>query len=384
METALTIELPPWIITSELKQIFDVLGEGNALLVGGCVRNAVLEVQKTDIDIATTHKPETVVDLCDRANIKTVPIGIDHGTVMAVMNDQSFEITTLRKDIETDGRHAQVEFCDDWLEDAKRRDFTMNTLYMNMNGDVFDPLECGLDDLQKRHVIFVGDADERIAEDYLRILRFFRFHAQYGEGKVDEAGLQACTIAADKIDTLSRERITQEFLKILATDHAADVLGTMFDNSIMSDLPNEKYDANILRHLISNQKEQGALNLMSRLFVLGGNKPNLFEKYLRLSHEQKKFLIKLEMATDEKLYENDKALKKAIFYHGNDLLVQGYFLLHAIKGERPDSAQLLILQNWQAPECPITGDTLIAEGFQTGPELGLELKRRTEEWLEEI
>lgn len=387
MKAVIKIPHPDWLPLSELTKIFDVLGTDTVRLVGGCVRNAIIEGQETDIDLATTLTPEKVVQKCKEAQLKTVPIGIDHGTVMVVVNEIPFEVTTLRRDVETDGRHATVAFSDGWpkgiIEDACRRDFTMNALYMDLEGNVFDPLGSGIEDLKTRLVIFVGEPAKRIAEDYLRILRFFRFHAQYGAGDIDAEGLKACVDAGDQIETLSRERITQEFLKILSTDRSPDILKIMFDHGVLDDMPNENYDGDILSRLIDFQNEQGVQNNMSRLFVLGGNKPNLFEKYLRLSHAQMKFLIKLEMATNPEFYADEKAIKKAIFYHGNELLVQGYLLGCAIRGNHANETLFDVLKNWQAQTCPITGETLLAEGFQTGPELGIELKRRTEEWLEE-
>jgi len=173
-------------------------------------------------------------------------------------------------------------------------------------------------------------------------------------------------------------------LKIIDADRAPEILRVMFDHGVLDDMPNENYDEETLGKLIDFQNEQGDNNTMSRLFVLGGNKPNLFEKYLRLSHAQMKFLIKLEMATNPEFYADEKAIKKAIFYHDNELLIQGYLLLCATKSVAIDKALFDILKNWQAPICPITGETLLAEGFQTGPELGIELKRRTEEWLEAV
>ncbi len=378
------IDFPAWIDVQTLETLFNVLGDDTTRLVGGCVRNAIIDGPVTDIDLATMLTPDDVMAHCDKAGMKIVPTGIDHGTVMAVIAGQCFEITTLRQDVETDGRHANVEFTDDWRADAARRDFTMNTLYMDLAGNVFDPLGQGIADLKARRVRFVGDPAKRVEEDYLRILRFFRFQAQYGAGAIDIEALQACVQAAQQIETLSLERITQEFLKIIATDKAADILMVMFENNILDDLPHEEYAPKTLSRLIHIQKQQNEPNTLSRLFIIGGNKPCFFEKYLRLSHVQKKFLIKLDMATNKSFFDNEKDLKKAIFYHGNDVLVQGYLLRCAIEGKKIDTGFFNILKNWRAPTCPVTGESLIAEGYQTGPELGQELERRVEEWLEAV
>lgn len=378
------INIPNWIDIEALKHLFEVLGEGTTRLAGGAVRNAIMNTSTTDIDLATILTPDQVIKHCEGAGIKTILTGIDHGTITIVMKGQNFEITTLRKDVKTDGRHAEIQFTDDWLEDAKRRDFTMNALYMDLDGTIYDPLGLGLADVKAKKIQFVGDPAKRIAEDYLRILRFFRFYTQYEAGSPNEEALNACKNAAQHIETLSRERVTQEFLKIIATNKAADVLTAMFGCGVLKDLPNAQYDSETLDRLIALQKEQGAFHAMPRLYVLGGNKPSLFDEYLRLSHAQKKFLIKLGMATSKSFFENEKELKKAIFYHGNDLLIQGYILLCAIENDKIDTQFFNILKNWQAPKCPITGEALLAEGYQTGPELGQELNRRVEEWLEGV
>lgn len=354
-----------------------------SLFVGGCVRNSLMEESVTDVDIATQFTPQQITEKLEAAAIKVVPTGIAHGTVTAIVEGKPFEITTLRKDVATDGRRAEVAFTDDWTEDAKRRDFTMNALYADLSGNVYDPTGQGVEDLNARKVVFVGDPVARIQEDYLRVLRFFRFQAQYGRGEPDQEALKACRAAADKISDLSRERINQEFLKILATEKPAGILQTMFDHDVLKDLSDKNYRPVILEKLCALQDKFDAVEIMTRLFVIAGNKARFFDDYLRLSHAQKNFLVKLEAMINPTLYENQKALKKAIFYHGNELLLQGYLLMVA-KGDVAEELEMIdTLQNWQAPECPITGETLIQEGYQTGPELGQELDRRREEWLEE-
>ena len=419
------IELPEWMRCDKTQKLMQVIGGDQtppqSLVVGGCVRNELLGVPVSDIDIATQLTPDQVMEKLKAAGIKAVPTGIDHGTVTAIVDRKPFEITSLRQDVSTDGRHADVEFTDDWTQDARRRDFTMNTLLADLSGNIYDPTRQGLTNLRARNVIFVGDAATRIAEDYLRILRFFRFHAVYGQGEMDAGALKACAAAADKISSLSRERITQEFLKILAVSGAPEILKIMFNHKVLTGLADKSYQVNMLQRLcdlqekyspslsyfgstegsktisrdpaiksqddrvgVSQDDARGVNALMARLFVLAGYKPSLFDDYLRLSHAQTKFLIKLEMAVSAVFYGDEKALKKAIFYHGNDLMLQGYLLVLANGKTQENKEMIGVLQNWQAPECPITGETLLAEGYQTGPELGLELKRRQEEWLEGV
>ncbi|MGB5868813.1 MAG: CCA tRNA nucleotidyltransferase [Albidovulum sp.] len=219
-----------WITDQDLQLVLRLIREGGhqALLVGGCVRNGLLGVPVDDIDIATDAHPERVLALAKAAGLRVVPTGIEHGTVTVVANSKPFEVTTFRRDVETDGRRATVAFATSILDDAARRDFTMNALYADHAGQVIDPLG-GLPDLQARRVRFVGAPQDRIREDYLRILRFFRFHARYGDPALglDADGLAACAGLADGITTLSRERIGHEMRKLLAAPDPAPSLAAM-------------------------------------------------------------------------------------------------------------------------------------------------------------
>ncbi|WP_116084790.1 CCA tRNA nucleotidyltransferase [Tropicimonas sp. IMCC34011] len=200
-----------------------------ALLVGGCVRDALIGRRGGDVDIATDARPEETVQALEAAGLKAVPTGFEHGTVTAVAEGRGFEITTFRRDVETDGRHARVTFSGDPADDAARRDFTMNALYATPEGDVLDPLGTGLDDLAARHVRFVGIASERAREDYLRILRFFRFHAWYADpaGGMDADALDACARHAEGLEGISRERIGSEFMRLLAAPDPGPAVAAM-------------------------------------------------------------------------------------------------------------------------------------------------------------
>lgn len=356
-----------------------------SMFVGGCIRNELMGKPVQDIDIATQYSPEQVMELFqDVEHVQCIPTGLDHGTVTVVFRKKYFEITTLRHDVETDGRHATVAFTDDWIEDAKRRDFTINTLLADGYGNVYDPLVTAIKDIDDNRIVFVGEASQRIQEDALRILRFFRFSAGYGAGDIDSDGLKACAQHHDLIKGLSRERIMQEFLKILDIADPTVILKTMFDNKVLSDMPDNGYKSETLKILCDLQAQYAAQNTMARLFVIGGNKARFFDDYLRLSHAQKKALIKMDMVVSAMAFEDQKALKKAIFHHGNDLILQGYLLKAAIGTISVDEGMIDTLQNWEAPKCPITGQDLIDEGYVTGPDLGQELERRQAEWLDEV
>ena len=222
--------------TQSLMQALEAAGH-TVLFVGGCVRNALLGVPVSDVDLSTDATPETVSKLAEAAGFKPVPTGIDHGTVTVVADGKPHEVTTFRRDVETDGRRAVVAYSTDIVEDAQRRDFTMNALYADRHGRVIDPLH-GLPDLQARRVRFVGDPETRIREDYLRILRFFRFHAAYGDPMqgLDSEGLAACAALADGLDGISRERITAELRKLLAAHDPAPSVAAMSHAGILTRL----------------------------------------------------------------------------------------------------------------------------------------------------
>lgn len=261
-----------------------------ALFVGGCVRNALLGAPVSDVDISTDATPKTVTNLAENADFKVVPTGIDHGTVTVIAQGRPHEVTTFRRDVETDGRRAVVAFSTDVAEDAKRRDFTMNALYADVRGDVIDPLG-GLSDLIARRLRFVGDAETRIREDYLRILRFFRFHAWYADpdAGIDAEGLAACAALSAGIETLSAERVGAEMKKLLLAPYPAPAVASMAQAGILAVvLPGA--DARALAPLV--HLEDGATpRPLCRLAVLGGEADRL-----RLSRAEARDLAALREA----------------------------------------------------------------------------------------
>lgn len=283
-----------WLSDPKTQAVLALLsGEGHqALVVGGCVRNAALDMPVTDVDIATSALPETVIALAQAAGLRAVPTGLAHGTVTVVASGVGYEVTTFRRDLSTDGRHASVAFCDDVAADAARRDFTMNALYAQAGGSVLDPLG-GLPDLLARRVRFVGDAAARIAEDYLRILRFFRFFAQYGDPAqgLDAEGLAACADAADGLARLSAERVGAECRKLLSAPDPAPAVAAMAQSGILARvLPGA--DARALPVLI--HLEAGiAPDWLRRLLVLGGDSAGL-----RLTRTEARDLVQLRDAVE--------------------------------------------------------------------------------------
>jgi len=235
MQPSYRLDPQPWMTAPESAAVMAALAAagGEARFVGGCVRDALLGRPVSDIDIATHEPPERVMNLLARAGIKAIPTGIKHGTVTAVAGPKHFEITTLRRDVETYGRHAKVEFTDDWQADAARRDFTMNALFCGADGAVYDPFG-GLADLRERRVRFVGDPDARIREDVLRLLRFFRFHAHYGKPPPDGPALAACAALAHLLPNLSGERVCGETLKLLTAPDPAAALDLMREHGVLA------------------------------------------------------------------------------------------------------------------------------------------------------
>ncbi|PZP12084.1 MAG: polynucleotide adenylyltransferase, partial [Sphingomonas hengshuiensis] len=247
--SGVTLPEAPWRSRARLTALCDALGAaaGDARFVGGIVRDTLIGIAAHDIDIATRLPPTDVMARLRAAGIKAVPTGIAHGTITAVLPDGPVEVTTLRRDVTTDGRHATIAYTDDWREDAARRDFTINALYADpVSGTVFDYFG-GLSDLTARHVRFIGDPLKRIAEDHLRILRFFRFLARFGDAP-DADGLAACAMRANDLMALSRERIADELLKLFVTDRAPDIAALMIAHGIFAPVLPEVTSANRLGH----------------------------------------------------------------------------------------------------------------------------------------
>lgn len=389
LKPAKTLPVQNWMTAPETAAVMGALnkgGAGQALFVGGCVRNMLLGEEVGDIDIATVHTPQDVEAMLTAAGIKVVPTGIDHGTVTAVSGGKPFEITTLRKDVETDGRRAVVAFTDKWEEDAQRRDFTMNTLLADAQGNIYDPTGQGLRDLEARCVVFVGDPAQRIAEDYLRILRFFRFHAFYGRGAPDGAALKACRAAADKISTLSKERITQEFFKILSCDDPAGVLALMFENGVLKAFCFPEYRSDFLRHVARFQKDYRLSLVPARLYILAGmRQENLgtMAELLLIPKLFKKDIEAISKVLALPPLDNDHAVRVAVYKCGRTAAAQALMIALAqdkvVNNYAPKA--LKIIQEWEIPDFPVSGDDLQKAGIKPGPAMGKKLHEIEEWWI---
>ena len=362
-----------WLSAPGVQQVLGLLNTAGhqAYLVGGCVRNALLGTDVSDVDIATDALPERVTALAGAAGLKVIPTGIEHGTVTVLVAGIPHEVTTFRRDVETTGRHATVAFSTRIEDDAARRDFTMNALYADAGGRVLDPLGSGLDDLAARHLRFVGDADQRIAEDYLRILRFFRFTAWYAdpaEGP-DAEGLAACAAGAEGIETLSRERVGAEMRKLLAAPDPAPAVAAMAASGVlMRTLPGA--DARALAPLVHLEAGQ-APRWQRRLAVLGGAD---LTAALRLSREEARQIEQLRDA----IGAPDSAA--TLGYRLGAVLATDALLARAavLESPLPPSWQAEVARG-AAAKFPVSAADLMPE--LRGPALGAALKVLEARWI---
>jgi poly(A) polymerase len=391
MTPAGKIEPQPWMTAPETRAVVAALTAGGAELrfVGGCVRDAVAERPVTDVDLATPEPPERVIALLERAGLKAVPTGIDHGTITAVSGGMPFEVTTLRVDVETYGRHAKVTFTDDWVADAARRDFTINALSCSPEGLLYDPFG-GLKDLEAGQVRFVGDARARIREDYLRLLRFFRFHAHYGRGAPDLEGLAAASDLAPHLATLSGERIRNELFRLLTAPDPVSVLDIMLARAILAPVLPEARDQGRLAALLHagppELHEDPVLRLAALLATDRDGAAGVARR-LRLSRDQRERLADLAAPPAGLAVGIAPLALRRFIYRLGAARVRDLVLLdwagRRSGGQRPghgllDEA-LDEVARWQPKALPVQGRDLQKLGVPSGPELG-RLMAQVEDW----
>lgn len=371
----------PWRHRPGMDGLFDALGAraGTARFVGGAVRDTLLDLPVHDVDVATTLTPQAVLDCLKTAGIKAVPTGIDHGTVTAVVAGAPVEITTLRRDVSTDGRRATVVYTDDWREDAARRDFTINALYADpLTGEIFDYFG-GLADLSARRVRFIGSADARIAEDHLRIMRYFRFLARYGTGEPDDIAYRACIAGANSLMALSRERIADELMKLLAVTDPAPALRLMIEGEILRAVLPE-IDAAGVDRLASVVTREGSAAIppsaLRRLCALMPQDAALADGIatrLKLSNKARK-RIAAALAPP-----TAAASPQALAYRiGKESAVDRCLLDPAA-----DLSLIAALADWQRPTLGVGGGALIARGLPAGPDVATALRAVEDQWVEE-
>ncbi|MFL6788162.1 MAG: CCA tRNA nucleotidyltransferase [Sphingomicrobium sp.] len=362
-----------WLGRQGIRRLLKALDAkgGNARFVGGAVRDFLLGEHPDDLDLATTHSPEEVIRRLESAGIKVVPTGIEHGTVTAISSGTVVEVTTLRSDVSTDGRRATVAFTDDWPQDASRRDFTINALYSDpYSGLIFDYFD-GLEDLASRTVRFIGEPLQRIAEDHLRILRYFRFHARYGHGEPDSHSLDACTARANDLMALSRERIADELLKLLALEEPTPTIRLMRDRGIFNPVIPELTEIDRFEALVRAERDAGIgadpLRRLAALLPANIEVATRVAARLKLSNKAKK---RLGSAADPSLGRDPHALAYRV---GSQIAVDRLLLA----GEPGLASQIA---GWTPPRLPVTGGALIARGVPEGPEVARTLRRIEDAW----
>ena len=378
-----------------VQAIFKAFPEDSIRIVGGAVRNALLGEPNADVDFATTLEPDAVVEALEAAKIKPVPTGIAHGTVTAVVKGKPYEITSLRRDVETDGRRAVVAYSTDWAEDAQRRDFTMNALYMDAEGEVSDPTGQGLADAKARKLRFVGDADMRVKEDYLRILRFFRFMAFYSrDAKVDGDALRAVRENQAGLKSLSAERVWTEMKRLLGAPNPVRAVTVMQQQGVLTTLLPEADNAEGLAAYVALERREAlAIDPLRRLMAMSARLPLpvlTLSRRLKMSNAERDRL-KAWAESDAKIdhlvdpITPDRERLAAIYREGKDVIMDRAILRAAGETDAMKSARFMSLADlalgWTPPEFPVTGKDLKAAGFAPGETMGWTLKALEALWI---
>ncbi|WP_312468721.1 MULTISPECIES: CCA tRNA nucleotidyltransferase [Brucella] len=390
-----------WLRSKPLQALFAALNRdgGEVRVVGGAVRNTLLGTKVSDVDLATTHLPEQTVRLAKEAGFKPVPTGIEHGTITVVVQGQPFEVTTLRKDIETNGRHAKVAFGIDWKTDAERRDFTINALYATADGDVIDYVG-GLVDIETKTLRFIGDAEERIREDYLRILRFFRFFAWYGSGRPETDGLRASARLKDGLNQLSAERVWSELKKLLSAPDPSRAMLWMRQSGVLNIIlpESEKWGIDAIHGLVRAETDLDwqvdALLRLESIVPPDAARMTELGKRLKMSNAERARLEAWARADAIKSETSEQALKKLIYRGSSQAVADRIRLAYAsARQEAAASDEAMIraggysrlldaVEKYEPLVFPVTGGDLLSLGVEKGPGLGEALRDLETLWID--
>ena len=371
------IKPPSWMTDNASRALMTAL-KGDARFVGGCVRDTILKRPIGDIDIATPLFPEEIMRRLAAAKIKAVPTGIAHGTITAVTDKRPYEITTLRRDVETFGRQARVAFSADWKEDSARRDFTMNALYLGGEGEVFDYHD-GIKDLRQGKVRFVGDPKTRIREDVLRLLRFYRFHAWYGRGEADQAARAGCRASTPLLPTLSGERVQAELLKLLGAKDPMPSLSMMQEDGVLQRILPKIRDLAVVARLVELEAKPDALRRLAALLASAGDGEALARK-LKFSNADRERLVAL--AETVPLTSDAVEQRRLLHRMGRDLYIDRVLLTAALADETAGVKKLLgAAAKWRPLALPLRGADIAAAGVPEGPIIG-KLLAEIEAWWE--
>jgi len=380
-----------WLQDEAAQTLFAAFPDASLRFVGGCVRNALMGHPVGDIDLASQLEPDAMMDALKAANIRYVETGVAHGTITAVIKGTPYEITSLRKDVETDGRRAVVSFTTDWAVDALRRDLTVNALYADISGQVFDPLGEGIDDLKAKRFRFAGDAGQRITEDYLRLLRYFRFIAWYGgDNPLDKEALAACREHQSGLKSLSAERVWSEIKKLLSAPNPSRAVRIMSQQGILETLLRESSNADGLELYVKLEQREGlAPDPLARLMAMSAREPLqmvLLAKRLKMSKAETERLR--GWAEDGAVldpYAQDREKYQAIYKSGTAVVIDRARLRAAGEPDVIKSAHWISLAalaaDWTRPEFPLSGKDLIAAGVEPGPAMGRAMKALEALWV---
>lgn len=387
-----TVGQPAWMTARSAVRVMDALeaagGPDSARFVGGCVRNTLIGVKVDDVDIATRLTPEAVTKALEAAGIRAAPTGVEHGTVTAVADHTPYEITTLRRDVTTDGRRATVAFTDDWAEDAARRDFTVNSLYARRDGSIYDPSGHGVADAKAGRIIFMGEPEQRLREDHLRNLRFFRFHAWYGRGEPDAAAVAACAALKDGVRNLAAERISKELLKLLAADDPRAAVRRMADAGVLGvilELPANLGRFDGLTAIESEQLfEADAVLRLAALLPDDQVAALKLGERLRLSNADRDRIVAALAPTPElKSWMSPREIRRAVYRTGQSVFRDRAKLAWAAAPGTAQATQwrgmIALAEGWTPPVLPLTGEDVIKAGAPKGPMVG-RILREVEEW----
>ena len=390
MTDARVLDDAPWLKSGPTARVLELLDRDGeeARVVGGAVRNTLLKIPIGDIDIATTALPAEVVRRARAAGIKSVPTGIEHGTVTLVVSAQPFEVTTLREDVETFGRKATVAFGRDWVRDAERRDFTINGLSVDAAGVVHDHVG-GLDDIIAKRVRFIGDPARRLAEDYLRILRFFRIHAAYGAGEPDREGYLACIAARAGLASLSAERLRMEMMKLMVAEGAAGAVAAMADGGLLLPIFGGVAYTGPFAAMIAAERLLGygpsAVRRLGALAVAVTEDARRLAIRLRLTNAETRTLDSMGHRWWRLAGMDEATAKRRLYRLGEDRYRDRLMLAWARAGAGADSAHwrelALLPERWHAPKFPLKAADFIARGIAEGPALGQALRLAEDAWL---
>ncbi|PLX38307.1 MAG: CCA tRNA nucleotidyltransferase [Hyphomicrobiales bacterium] len=383
---------PDWLDDPALQRVFEalVVEDDDARAVGGAVRNTLMQVPVTDIDIATTALPEVVMARAEAAGLKAVPTGIDHGTITVVSEHHPVEVTTLREDVATFGRKATVRFGRDWTADARRRDFTMNALYVDRHGKLYDPVD-GYADCLARRVRFIGDPHQRIREDFLRILRFFRFHATYGTGSIDQAGLTAVIEEKAGLAHLSAERIGHELRRLVVAPGSAETIRIMVEGGIAELAFGKPVSAEGLVALRACARQAGTTIDPALAFVALGvesaDDAKTISTHLRLANKDRDRMTAIAAAVHPCDAAPDDHAARVLLYRTDPGTYRGAILIGWSRETDSDNdalwrAALSLPDRWTAPALPLAGRDLIAAGVAPGPEISRLMKEAEDWWIE--